>query len=86
MSKQNSLKDYLVDLYEGIVSKKPDASKNPQDFRSEIEKLSKPLEILSESEMNALLATAKVGTIYKYMGTTTDTYEYGAWYVVEESE
>lgn len=39
MSKQNNLKDFLADLYQGIVSKKPDASKNPQDFRSEIESI-----------------------------------------------
>ena len=37
MSKKDNLKDYLTDLYEGIASKKPDASKNPQKFREEIE-------------------------------------------------
>ena len=37
MSKSDNLNDYLKDLYQGIVSKKPDASKNPQDFRKEIE-------------------------------------------------
>ena len=37
--KTNNLKAYLTDLYEGIVSKKPDASRNPQDFRSEIESI-----------------------------------------------
>lgn len=37
MSKQNNLKDYLTDLYDGISSKKPDASRNPQNFRAEIE-------------------------------------------------
>ncbi len=37
MSKQNNLKDYLTDLYAGIVAKKPGASRNPQNFRSEIE-------------------------------------------------
>lgn len=37
MGKENNLKDYLTDLYEGIASKKSDASRNPQDFRSEIE-------------------------------------------------
>lgn len=39
MSKQNNLKDYLTDLYQGIATKKPNASKNPQDFRSEIESI-----------------------------------------------
>lgn len=39
MSKENNLHDYFADLYQGIASKKPDASKNPQDFRAEIEAL-----------------------------------------------
>ena len=39
MAKNNNLKDYLVDLYQGIASRKPNASKNPQNFRSEIENL-----------------------------------------------
>ena len=39
MNKTNNLRAYLRDLYEGIVSKKPDASRNPQNFRSEIESI-----------------------------------------------
>ncbi len=39
MSKSDNLNDYLADLYQGIASKKPGASKNPQDFRSEIESI-----------------------------------------------
>ena len=39
MGKENNLKDYLKDLYLGIASKKANASKNPQDFRSEIESI-----------------------------------------------
>ena len=39
MDKTNNLKEYLIDLYNGIASKKPDASRNPQDFRSEIESI-----------------------------------------------
>ena len=39
MSKENNLKDYLADLYQGIASKKPNASKNPQNFRAEIESI-----------------------------------------------
>ncbi len=39
MSKQNNLKDFLTDLYEGIAVKKPDASRNPQNFRKEIESI-----------------------------------------------
>ena len=43
-----------------------------------------PIEISTETEMTALLETAEVGSIYKYTGETTDTYENGALYVVEE--
>ena len=39
MATNNNLKDYLIDLYQGIASRKANASKNPQDFRSEIENL-----------------------------------------------
>lgn len=39
MAKKDNLKDYLKDLHEGIKTKKPDASRNPQDFRSEIESI-----------------------------------------------
>lgn len=39
MSKENNLKDYLTDLYQGIASKKPNASRNPQNFRAEIESI-----------------------------------------------
>lgn len=45
-----------------------------------------PIEVSTEAEMNALLETAEVGSVYKYTGETTDTYENGALYVVEESE
>lgn len=40
MAKNDNLNDYLADLYLGIRSKNPNASKNPQDFRSEIENIS----------------------------------------------
>lgn len=39
MSKKDNLHDFLEDLHEGIVTKKPGASRNPQDFRSEIESI-----------------------------------------------
>ena len=39
MSKQDNLKDYLTDLYEGIASRNPGASRNPQNFRAEIENI-----------------------------------------------
>lgn len=43
-----------------------------------------PIEISTEAEMTALLETAEVGAVYKYVGETTELYENGAWYVVEE--
>jgi hypothetical protein len=47
--------------------------------------LPKPKEISTEAEMNSILANATgadIGTIYKYVGTTTDTYENGALYII----
>lgn len=41
-----------------------------------------PIEVSTEDEMTALLETAEVGSIYKYTGETTDTYENGALYLV----
>lgn len=43
-------------------------------------------EVSTEAEMMALLETAEVGSIYKYMGESTDIYESRALYIVEESE
>lgn len=43
---------------------------------------SKPKEISTEAEMNTLLTTAEVGSVYKYVGTT-GTYEKGALYMIE---
>lgn len=42
-----------------------------------------PTEISTEAEMEALLETAEVGSVYKYTGET-GTYENGAYYVLEE--
>ena len=79
MAKNNNLKDYLVDLYQGIASRKPNASKNPQDFRSEIENL------VFTSDANAAASDIRLGkTAYvndvKITGTIKDydnTYEEG---------
>ena len=53
-------------------------------LREEVTDSPLPIEVSTEAEMNALLETAEVGAIYKYTGETTDTYENGAWYAVEE--
>ena len=79
MAKNNNLKDYLIDLYQGIASRKPNASKNPQDFRSEIENL------VFTSDANAAASDIRAGkTAYvndvKVTGTIKDydyTYEDG---------
>lgn len=42
-----------------------------------------PVEISTEEEMTALLETAEVGSIYKYIGESTDMYENGGLYLVE---
>ena len=41
-----------------------------------------PIEVSTEAEMTALLESGEVGGVYKYTGTT-DTYENGALYVLE---
>ena len=41
------------------------------------------IEASNATEMTSLLSTATVGTVVKYIGTTTDTYENGALYIVE---
>ena len=42
-----------------------------------------PIEISTEAEMTALLETAEVGSVYKYVGESTDAYENGGLYIVE---
>lgn len=44
-----------------------------------------PIEISTEAEMTALLETAPIGAVYKYVGESTDTYENGGLYIVEAS-
>lgn len=40
------------------------------------------IEIETESLMNAILETAEIGAVYKYIGPTTENYQNGALYVV----
>ena len=44
-----------------------------------------PIEVASEGEMEAALAGSAIGAVYKYTGETTDTFEQGALYIVEEA-
>lgn len=44
-----------------------------------------PKEISTEAEMNTILAKAteaSIGAVYKYTGGPSDTYEYGALYII----
>lgn len=44
-----------------------------------------PQNVETEDKMNAILTSATeddIGTIYRYTGTTTDTYEHGALYIL----
>lgn len=54
--------------------------KMEDDIRVEVEEDSLPIEVSTADEMSALLDTAPVGAIYKYVGETTDTYENGTKY------
>ena len=49
------------------------------------ERVPRPQELPTEAEMNSILINATeadIGTIYKYVGTTTDTYENEALYII----
>lgn len=51
----------------------------------DLAKIAVPIPISTEAEMNAILASAtevSIGAVYRYTGTTTDTYENGALYVI----
>lgn len=43
-----------------------------------------PIEISTAAEMDTLLVAANVGKVYRYTGTTDDTYTNGELYIVEE--
>jgi hypothetical protein len=51
-----------------------------------VEVPSLPKEIATESEMNALLESGRAGTVYKYTGESTESYENGGIYIIEVVE
>lgn len=54
-----------------------------------VESTSTPVEISTETEMNAVLTNAtgvSIGSVYKYVGPTTETYENGALYIIESAQ
>ena len=72
MPKNNNLKDYLKDLYAGLSTVKPSASRDPQQFRSEIESLAHPADATATAadirlDKTAYTSEGKVsGTIEDY--------------------
>ena len=51
-----------------------------------VSEVNMPTEVSTEAEMNAFLESGTVGSVYKYTGESTDTYENGAYYVLEVEE
>lgn len=48
----------------------------------------KPIEVSTSEDMDKYLSSAtadRVGTVYKYTGNTTGTYEHGAIYIISEA-
>lgn len=58
--------------------------KMKSDISIEVTDSPLPIEVSTEAEMTALLTSGEVGGVYKYVGETTDAYENGALYVLEE--
>ena len=77
----------LTAIAKAIRAKKGTTGKiRPVDFASEISTIGTalPINVSTETDMNALLESGVVGAVYKYTGAT-GTYESGAYYVLEES-
>ena len=85
MAKTDNLTDFLTNIADAIrtVEGSTDAI-NPQDFEAKITalKLSTPIEISTDAEMEAVLTSDNVGKVYKFTGTS-DTYTNGDLYIVE---
>ena len=85
MAKTDNLTDFLTNIADAIrtVEGSTDAI-NPQDFEAKITslKLSVPIEISTDAEMEAVLTSDNVGKVYKFTGTS-DTYTNGDLYIVE---
>lgn len=59
MSKEDNIRDFLADLYQGIATKKPNASKNPQNFRAEVESIAGAAK-LQEKTVTPSLASQRI--------------------------
>ena len=85
MAKTDNLTDFLTNIADAIRTVEGSTNAiNPQDFEAKITslKLSVPIEISTDAEMEAVLTSDNVGKVYKFTGTT-GTYTNGDLYVVE---
>ena len=85
MAKTDNLTDFLTNTANAIrMAEGSTAAINPQDFEAKITalKLSVPIEISTDAEMEAVLTSDNVGKVYKFTGTS-DTYTNGDLYIVE---
>lgn len=85
MAKTDNLTDFLTNIADAIRTVEGSTNTiNPQDFEAKITalKLSVPIEISTDAEMEAVLTSDNVGKVYKFTGTS-DTYTNGDLYVVE---
>ena len=85
MAKTDNLTDFLTNIADAIRTVEGSTNViNPQDFEAKITafKLSVPIEISTDAEMEAVLISDNVGKVYKFTGTS-DTYTNGDLYIVE---
>lgn len=84
MAKNNNLKDFLTGIANAIRAKKSTSALiNPQNFESEIAGIKTGIEDVSTATaLTAKLVAANVGKIYRFTGTTDDTYTNGDLYEV----
>ena len=85
MAKTDNLTDFLTNIADAIRTVEGSTNAiNPQDIEAKITalKLSVPIEISTDAEMEAVLISSNVGKVYKFTGTS-DTYTNGDLYIVE---
>lgn len=70
-----------ADVAEGVTFHKADGSPAVGTNTGGSTSNTTPPEISTETEMNAL----EIGTVFRYVGETTEAFENGAYYVVEET-
>lgn len=77
MAKTDNLKDYLTDLYEGIKSKNPNASRNPQNFRTDIEAIEAGVNTTDATATSSDILLGKTAYVNdEKIEGTIETYDY----------